>query len=130
MIELKKSDIRMLSHIKEKKNKMDYMQMVTSDDEENNVECNTELGYVFMEQIDTLNQLKAIECSICNDHQQTTNRRDKEKNAHQNLLYLTPAAISLAILSSSTGCMEESAANIPFGLHFLPLSRKTHSPYP
>ena len=68
MMGIKGSDIKLLSYIKEKKNRMDYMQMQTSFDVEDYGGEQTELGYAFMEQIDTLKQIKGLESSICNDH--------------------------------------------------------------
>ncbi len=68
MRKIKRSDVKLLSHIKEKKNRMDYMQMHTSFDEEDYGREHVKLGYALMEQIDTLKQIKGLESSICNDH--------------------------------------------------------------
>ena len=68
MMGIKRSDIKLLSYIKEKKNRMDYMQMQTGFDDEGYGGEQTELGYALMEQIDTLKQINGVESSICNDH--------------------------------------------------------------
>ena len=68
MMKVKRSDIKLLSHIREKKDKMDFMQMQAGFEDEDHDGEQRELGYALMEQIDTLKQIKGLESSICNDY--------------------------------------------------------------
>lgn len=65
MNKFKMSDIKLLSHIQEKKEKMDYMQIGLDDVDISS--DHTDIGYALMEQIETLKQLKGLESSIYND---------------------------------------------------------------
>ncbi len=67
MNKLKRSDIKLLSHIQEKKKKMDYMQIGLDDVDISSDQM--DIGYAIMEQIETLKQLKGLESSIYNDSQ-------------------------------------------------------------
>ena len=58
-----------MSHIREKVGRMNRMQGLTIGDGIEAAAGRTDLGFFFMEQIDTLRQLKEIEGAICNDHQ-------------------------------------------------------------
>ena len=69
MIDIRRSDIKLLSHIREKVSRMDRMQSMTNGDVMETAASQTDLGFFLMEQIDTLKQLKEIEGAICNDHQ-------------------------------------------------------------
>ena len=68
MKKIKRSDIKLLSHIREKKDRMDHMQMLSefADMAPPGID-HVHLGYALMEQIDTLRQIKELESSICND---------------------------------------------------------------
>jgi hypothetical protein len=67
MKQIKRSDIPLLSKIKEKQNYMNHMQMCLDMDIAEPPEASTQMAYSLMEQIDTLNQLKRMESSIFND---------------------------------------------------------------
>ena len=68
MKQIKRSDIPLLSRIREKQQHMDHMQMRISMDLSESPGESAQLAYSLMEQLDTLNQLKRLESSICNDH--------------------------------------------------------------
>lgn len=68
MKQIKRSDIPLLSRIREKQQRMNHMQMRISLDLAQPSEESAQLTYTLMEQLDTLNQLKRLESSICNDH--------------------------------------------------------------
>ena len=67
MKQVKNSDIPLLSRIVEKKQHMDYIQMKISMDIEEPPDESIRLHHSLMEQLDTLNQIKRLESSICND---------------------------------------------------------------
>jgi len=67
MKKLKRSDIPLLSMIKEKQSHMDRIQQRFSMDISEPPYEPSQLGYTVMEQLDTLNQIKGLESSICND---------------------------------------------------------------
>ncbi len=69
MKKIKRSDIKLLSHIREKRDRMDHMQMLSefADMAPPGID-HVHLGYALMEQIDTLRQIKELESSICNDN--------------------------------------------------------------
>lgn len=69
MKQVKRSDIPLLVSIKEKEGHMQRIQSkVAIALSEVPDEGASELGYAFMEQLDTLNQIKSMEFSICSDH--------------------------------------------------------------
>lgn len=68
MKQVKRSDIPLLVSIKEKEGHMKRIETkVATAIYEVSDEAASELGYAFMEQLDTLNQIKRLECSIFND---------------------------------------------------------------
>ncbi len=67
MKKLKRSDIPLLSMIKEKQSQMDRIQQRFSMDISEPSYEPSQLRYTLMEQLDTLNQIKGLESSICND---------------------------------------------------------------
>ena len=67
MKKLNRSDIPLLSSIKEKQYQMDRIQQRFYIDFSDSPDDPSQLGYAFMEQLDTLNQIKGLESSICND---------------------------------------------------------------
>ncbi len=68
MKNIKRSDIPLLSRIREKQKHMDHIQMRISKDLSESPKESAQLTYSLLEQLDTLNQLKRLESSICNDH--------------------------------------------------------------
>ena len=69
MKQVKRSDIPLLVSIKEKEGHMQRIQSkVATALSEAPDEGASELGYAFMEQLDTLNQIKNMEFSISSDH--------------------------------------------------------------
>ena len=69
MKQVKRSDIPLLVSIKEKEGHMQRIETkVATAIYEVPDEAASELGYAFMEQLDTLNQIKSMEFSICSDH--------------------------------------------------------------
>ena len=69
MKKIKRSDIKLLSHIREKRDRMDHMELLSEFAELAPPGIDqVSLGYTLMEQIDTLRQIKGLESSICNDN--------------------------------------------------------------
>ena len=69
MKQLKKSDLPLLQSIKEKQGHMNRIQRLFSIGCSEPPDDPSQLGYALMEQLDTLNQIKGLESSICNDKQ-------------------------------------------------------------
>lgn len=70
MKQVKRSDIPLLISIKEKEGQMQRIETkVAAALSDAPDETSSELGYALMEQLDTLNQIKSMEFSICSDHQ-------------------------------------------------------------
>ena len=67
MKQLNKSDLPLLQSIKEKQGHMDRIQKLFSIDISEHLDDPSQIGYAFLEQLDTLNQIKGLESSICND---------------------------------------------------------------
>ena len=66
MKKIKKSDIKLLSHIMEKRDRVDHMELLSEFAELAPTGIDqVSLGYTLMEQIDTLKQIKGLESSIC-----------------------------------------------------------------
>lgn len=68
MKKLNSSDIPLFSSIKGKQYQMDLIQQRFYIDFSDSPDDDpSQLGYALMEQLDTLNQIKGLESSICND---------------------------------------------------------------
>ena len=67
MKQLNKSDLPLLLSIKEKRGHMNRIQKLFSIGCSDHADDPSQLGYALMEQLDTLNQIKRLEYSICND---------------------------------------------------------------
>ncbi len=71
MKQFKRSDIPLLVSIKKKKCHMEQIENIvtaTLSEAPDYSSGASELGYALMEQLDTLNQIKELACSICNDN--------------------------------------------------------------
>ena len=75
MKQIKRSDIPLLHSIKEKQNHINRIQKKINLGFSEAPDTSSQLDYtLIIEQIDTFNQLKGLECSICNDKHEDLNK--------------------------------------------------------